>query len=288
MSERFAADWLRLRESADLAARDRALARRFAAALPEGPKRLIDLGAGTGANVRALLPRIAGDQNWLLIERDRDLIAAQDDAFTTWARRQGYPVHTGGSRIIIDAKPATWRIAARPLDLAGDLDVLDAYQAHGITAAAFFDLVSQEWLQHFAALLIRHRIPLLAVLTVDGKRDWRPRLDEDGIVTEAFARHQLRDKGFGPALGGTAAMMLETKLHAAGFAVTPTASDWLLGPRDTALLATLIDGEAAAARQAAPGDAARIAAWATQRRELLAEDALTLTIGHRDLLALPA
>ena len=188
---------------------------------PEGPKRLIDLGAGSGANARALLPRIAGDQEWTLVDRDRDLIAAQDDAFTTWARRQGYPIQTGGSRITIDAKPSSWRIAAQPLDLARDLDRLAAIAAHGITAAAFFDLVSQAWLQHFAALLIRHRIPLLAVLTVDGKRDWRPRLDEDGIVTEAFARHQLRDKGFGPALGGTAAMMLETKLlRAAGFAVT--------------------------------------------------------------------
>lgn len=285
----FTLDWLRLREPADLAARDPSLARRFAAALPQPndrPLRLVDLGAGSGANVRALLPRIAGDQHWILIDRDRALLAAQAEEFIFWARRQGYPITAGGGRIIIEARPARWEIETLPLDLDHDLASLGELAADGIAAAAFFDLVSRDWLDRFAALLARARVPLLAALTVDGRRDWQPRLAEDVIVASAFAQHQRRDKSFGAALGSEAPAALADALTRAGFDVTRAASDWRLGPRDDALLDALIGGETTAAAEAAPDPA--IAAWEKQRRAALAAGQLDLTIGHCDLLALPA
>lgn len=285
----FALDWLRLRESADLAARNPGLARGFAAALPTTrPVRLIDLGAGSGANARALLPRIAGDQEWLLVDHDRDLLTAQTNEFTSWARRQGYPITAGGGRIAIAARPARWQIAAMPLDLSDNLASLAAFDADGVTAAAFFDLVSPAWLEGFVATIAQRRVPLLAALTVDGRRIWQPALAEDGIVADAFARHQRRDKGFGPALGGDAAAMLERLLVDAGFRVERAVSDWRLSARDGALLAALVTGEAGAARDAAPEAAESIAAWEKRRREHLAASRLGLTVGHCDLLALPA
>ncbi|HLI19577.1 MAG TPA: hypothetical protein VKV32_00555, partial [Stellaceae bacterium] len=216
----FALAWLRLRESADLAARNPRLARSFAAAVAtESPLRIIDLASGSGANARALLPRIAGDQEWQLIDRDRDLLAAQGEEFTLWARRQGYPVAAGGGRIAIEARQAQWRLTTVPLDLARDLASLAEMAADGITAAAFFDLVSEAWLAAFVDLIAQRRLPMLAALTVDGRRDWEPCRDDDAIVAAAFARHQSRDKGFGPALGGAAPARLETLLQAAGYRV---------------------------------------------------------------------
>lgn len=295
MSERFAPDWLRLRESADLAARSPTLARRFAAALPtKRPLRLIDLAAGSGANTRALLPRISGDQHWCLIDRDRDLLAAQAEEFTLWARRQGYPITAGGGRVLIEARPAHWQIEAMPLDLDRDFATLEELEFDGITAAAFFDLVSQEWLERFIALLVDHPVPFLAALTVDGRREWQPRLDDDALIADAFAAHQRRFKDFGAALGGAAPDAMEALLRRAGFRVERAASDWRLGvgdagsPRDAALLTALIAGEAGAAREAALEAASRIDSWEKSRRALLAERSLSLTVGHCDLLALPA
>ena len=289
MSERFALDWLRLRESADLAARNPALARRFAAALsPTRPLRLIDLAAGSGANTRALLPRITGDQHWRLIDRDRALLAAQAEEFTHWARRQGYPITAGGGRASIAAQPAHWRIEAMPLDLDHDLASLAEIEFDGITAASFFDLVSQAWLERFVALLAKRRVPFLAALTVDGRREWQPRLDDDALVAAAFATHQRAAKDFGPALGGAAPDILEALLQKAGFRVERAASDWDLGPRDEVLLEALIAGDANAARKAAPEAAQRVDAWEKARHAALAERRLSLTIGHCDLLALPA
>jgi hypothetical protein len=294
VSERFALDWLKLRESADLAARNPALARRFGAALPPTrPLRLIDLAAGSGANTRALLPRIGGDQHWRLIDYDRDLLTAQAEEFTLWARRQGYPITAGGGRALIEAPPAQWRIETMPLDLDRDFATLEETAFDGITAASFFDLVSEDWLARFVALLAARRVPFLAALTVDGRRDWQPRLDGDALIAEAFAAHQRRGKGFGPALGGTAPDAMEALLQQAGFRIERAASDWHFrlgdgGQGDETLLAALIAGEAGAAREAAPQAAQRIDAWENQRRALLAERRLSLTVGHCDLLALPA
>ncbi|HVA13222.1 MAG TPA: class I SAM-dependent methyltransferase [Stellaceae bacterium] len=285
----FTLDWLRLRASADLAARNPTLARHFAAALPIArPARIVDLGAGSGAQCRALLPRIAGDQAWTLIDRDRELIAAQAGEFTLWARRQGYPVLAGGGRVAIDARPARWQIDALPLDLAADLASLAEIDADGMTAAAFFDLVSPAWLERFVAILAKQRVPLLAALTVDGKRDWQPIIAEDAIVAAAFARHQHRDKGSGPALGGDAPAALEKHLRAAGFRIARAVSDWQLDARDETLLSALIASEAGAAREASPEAIDRIDAWEAQRRRHLTARRLRLTVGHCDLLALPA
>jgi hypothetical protein len=294
VSERFPLDWLKLRESADLASRSPALARRFAAALPSTrPLRLIDLAAGCGANARALLPRASGDQHWYLIDRDRDLLAAQAEEFTLWARRQGYPITVGGGRVLIEAPPAHWEIEALPLDLDQDLATLGELECDGITAASFFDLASGEWLERFVALLAERRLPFLAVLTVDGRREWQPPLADDALVAEAFAVHQRRAKDFGLALGSAAPDALEALLRQAGFGIERAASDWRLGrgdgrARDQALLAALVAGEAGAAREAAPDAGDRIEAWERTRRALLAEEGSSLTVGHCDLLALPA
>lgn len=286
----FSRDWLKLRESADLAARDPALARRFAASLrraPGQPVRLIDLGAGTGANCRALMPRIGGDQDWLLIDHDRDLIAAQAGEMALWARHQGYPILAGGGRMTITAGSARWRVTSRALDLAQDLAALDDVEARGVTAAAFFDLVSASWLDGFTALLARRGLPLLAALTVDGKREWAPALAMDQAIAAAFRHHQSGDKGFGPALGGGAAEVLASGLAARGFTVTEAVSDWHLGTRDETLLAELIAGEVSAARAAQPLDATIVQDWEKERRSQLKDGRLKLTVGHRDLLALP-
>jgi hypothetical protein len=287
----FSRSWLRLREPADLAARDPGLARRFAAALPRKSGtaiRLVDLGAGSGANCRALMPRIAGDQEWILIDRDRALIAAQEEEFTLWARRQGYPILAGGGRITLTAGSARWSVTGMPLDLAREAAALAALHADGMTTAAVIDLVSARWIDGLAGDLVRRHLPFLAVLTVDGARDWAPPVAEDAIVGQAFRAHQIGDKGFGPALGGAAPAYLADALMKRGARVEQAPSPWRLDARQKPLLATLLADEAHVAREMAPNQGSEIALWEKQRREQLENGILSLTVGHCDLLALPA
>lgn len=283
----FSPEWLKLREPADLAARNARLARRFAAFLPRipgRPVRLVDLGAGTGANCRALMPRIGGDQEWIVVDRDPRLLEAQGAEMVRWARRQGYPILAGGGRITITVGTECWRVSCLERDLARNPAGIEDTGAAGVTAAAFFDLVSRSWVETFASFLARRSLPLFAALTVDGTRVWEPPLPEDAAVTAAFADHQRRDKGFGPALGGAAPTVLGEALAHRGFTVEEAASDWHLAAADEALLAELVAGEAAAALEADP---AAVAAWKKKRLDLLKNGRLRLTVGHRDLLAFP-
>ena len=75
-SEAFSPDWLALREAADHRSRARPLVSRLRAAWrAHGWTRLVDLGSGTGSNLRYLAPRLPGRQEWTLIDHDARLLA---------------------------------------------------------------------------------------------------------------------------------------------------------------------------------------------------------------------
>jgi SAM-dependent methyltransferase len=256
---RFAHDWLALREPYDRAARSGALADRFADALGPAPD-LIDLGCGTGANLRYLAPRLAREQRWLCLDRDVELMTRAE------AARSGFKS----------------KVRFAVLDLASDMDTL-ALEGAGVTASALLDLTSAAWLDQLAGRC--ERSPVLMALSFDGRLSWQPALDEDDLVLARFVAHQRTDKGFGPALGPDAAAHLAERLATQGHRVETAACDWRLGPADRPLVETMLEGVIAAA--AAIEQDRRLAQWAESRRRQLDRDHLGLTVGHVDLLALP-
>lgn len=260
----FSADWLALREPFDVAARDDALAGRFLAAVPRGGM-IVDLGAGAGSNIgrlRALAARDGRSFAWRHVDADRDLIAV--------AR----------ARFAGDAA-----VGFLECDLAAALEAaLDG--AAAATCAALIDLVSASWIERFAGLLAQRRMPLLAVLTYDGRMEWSPADPADATVAGAFHRDMARDKGFGPALGPAAPAALADALRARGAAVVMSASDWRIGPADPAMLAAMRAGIGDAARAAAaPPQTETVAAWSARRADDLAAGRLSLVVGHQDLAA---
>lgn len=254
---RFARGWLALREPYDRAARSAPLADRFAEALGPAP-RVVDLGCGTGANLRYLRPRLAPDQHWRCLDRDRELLAE--------ARA------TGGRR----------NVRFECCDLAESLESL-VVDGAGVTASALLDLTSAAWLGRLA----RHcrQTPLLIALSFDGRLIWRPGLAEDDLVCARLIAHQRTDKGFGAALGPEAADHLAGLLEAQGHRVATATSDWQLGPADRPMLEAMLDGVLDAA--GAIENDRRLAQWAAIRRAQLVRHELGLTVGHLDLLALP-
>jgi SAM-dependent methyltransferase len=265
----FSADWLAQREPFDRAARDASAAlmelRSVAARLrgSDPVLRVIDLGCGTGANLRELAPRLGGVQQWLLVDHDPRLLATLPESL----------------------EGPGWHAQAHPLrvDLAAALDALPFREARLVTASALLDLVSESWLDGLLSRVRAADAAVLFALNVDGRVVWEPGLAGDAEVHELFAAHQRRDKGFGPALGGEAVALAVARLDAMGYNVTQARSDWCI--EEPPMLRAMIEGMAGAALEQEPAAHARIGAWQAQRLALV--DRSCLRVGHVDLLATP-
>lgn len=266
MSEGFSADWLTLREPYDAAARSSALMGRLAAwRRGRGVLRLVDLGAGTGSNLRCAAAVLGGEQHWTLVELDPELIASGQERLA----------QAGGG----------WRY--RRLDLARDLEQLSDQPVDLITASALIDLVGESWLRRLAAWRADAGAALHIVLTFDGRIEWRPRDEGDAAARDLVNRHQHGDKGFGPALGPDAVAALRALLAGAGGELLVDSSDWVLGEGDREIQLAQLDGYATTATLMSPEQREETLAWVVRRRRAIDEGRSRLRVGHLDLLFLP-
>jgi len=288
----FDADWLALREPFDRTARDPDLTERFLLAIADRPKpQLIDLGGGTGANFRLLAPVIQRDQSWRLVDHDVRLMRDALDALEAWARAQGWSSErVDRDSISIFTAAHRWSLSTLQFDLSGGLEGLPIESADAVVTTAFLDLVSQDWIDRFAARLAQSPRPVLATLTVDGRRVWSPAIETDPLIGEAFLAHQGGDKGFGASLGPAAGLRMVDALRAFGLAVEHRSSDWVIrADVHTAMTARLLDEAIDVALEVHQDARERrsIDGWARDRRARIERGELTLTVGHLDLLALP-
>src|SRR5262252_1729385 len=143
----FSAEWLALREPIDSVSRSMRLTRAIADALPRYRAiDILDLGAGTGANVRYLAGKLPLPQRWLLVDHDERLLSLA---------------------------PKAW--PSRCVDLHNA--VLDGSLFKGralVTASALLDLVSDAWLETLVARCRDAGVAVLFALTYDGRIDFAP------------------------------------------------------------------------------------------------------------------
>jgi hypothetical protein len=265
----FSADWLALREPSDARARSAALTAAVLDRLAGVTElRILDLAAGTGANVRYLAGCLTGDRRsryWLLADNDAALLARA-------------PMHIGPYD----------RVETRLVDLAGAFDPAADNLCDGrdlVTASALLDLVSERWLQALARRCRDARAAVLFALTYDGGVRCSPEESDDETVRELVNRHQRIDKGFGPALGPEASELASSAFAALGYEVQRARSDWRLAADVPELQSRLIDGWAEAAETIAPERAARFRDWRARRLAHVAAGQSRLTVGHEELAA---
>ncbi|MBS0002085.1 MAG: class I SAM-dependent methyltransferase [Thioalkalivibrio sp.] len=265
MNERFAADWLSLREPADHAARSQPLVERLRVEWCRGREslKITDLGAGTGSNLRYLAPRLPAPQQWTLVDHDPGLlgcIAAPSGAGTLTLQTERMDLRD-------------WALPATGTDL--------------VTASALLDLVSADWLDRLVRECAGHGTAVLLVLSYDGEVTWTAADPGDAFVRAAVNAHQERDKGLGAALGPKATPEAAARFREAGYRVWIEASPWHLDAGSLPLAGPLIAGWVNAAAETFPEQAGTLRDWGTRRLEDLRSGRTGLQVGHRDLLALP-
>jgi hypothetical protein len=259
------AGWLALREPADTRTRDRAadqllppllehLARPGSAA---AGLRIVDLGAGTGANLRWLSSRLPDPdrQQWTLVDHDPGLLARG-------------PVQATALR-------------ADVADLTAVLAELGG--ADLITTAALLDLLDRRELAAIVDAVVAAGLPALFSLSVTGEAVLEPADPQDGPLAEAFNAHQRRDGRPGPDSAAVTAELFAGH----GWPVRSVSTPWELTSDESALVNAWLEGRVEAAVEDRPELAEEAAGWLRRRRDQLAAGALTVRVGHVDLLALP-
>jgi hypothetical protein len=255
----FSAEWLALRERADAAARSESLISFVGRG--RGPERaapqILDLGGGTGSNIRYLSSRLPSPQHWTLVDDDPALLAHVPPGVT-----------------------------ARRADLNAAVQDADLFRGCSlVTASALLDLVSDAWLAQLIRQCRAAGAAVLFALTYDGRISCTPSDPEDAEVRRLVNEHQKTDKGFGPALGPDAAGRAVALLSAAGYEMKQEQSDWKLERGAVDLQRELIAGWAAAATEIAPDRQAVIAGWRARRLTHVDAGRSHLLVGHIDVAA---
>ncbi len=262
----FSAEWLALRERYDLAARNGALLSAVAGAFASQVSiAVVDLACGTGSTLRAICKHLPARQNWRLVDNDLGLLA----------RAAGF------------ATLPNITVVTRPIDLVRDLELALEGPLDLITTSALLDLVSLEWLDRLAIEAAARGLPVYAALTYDGRAALEPKESLDREIFACLNADQRTDKGFGPALGPTAARRAAERFERCGYTVIQGRSDWHLQPGDATMQEALFAGWAGLGEQSIKLSSEMVSAWLARRRSHLAAGHSKLTVGHVDIFARP-
>jgi hypothetical protein len=220
--------------------------------------RIVDLGAGTGANLRWLASRLPNPdrQHWTLVDHDPGLLAKG-------------PVQATAVR-------------ADVADLSQVL--LELGGADLITTAALLDLLDLRELTAIVDAVVEAQVPALFSLTVTGDVALDPPDPQDGPLGEAFDAHQRRDSRPGPTSGTVTADLFRDR----GWSVREARTAWqLTSDGESSLVSAWLQGRVEAAVEHRPELATEAADWLARRLDQLTSGALEVAVGHVDMLALP-
>jgi hypothetical protein len=259
---RVSPDWLDLREPADAAARSRDLVRKLRDRLPErGPLVIHDLACGTGSMSRWLAPLLPRPQHWILHDRDPYLLAR-----------------------------AEVRVPGQAETRLGDVTRLDHEELAGaslITASALLDLLTDEELAALTAACAGAACPVLLTLSVTGRVQLLPGDPLDARIAAAFDAHQRRMTSRGRLLGPDAVRAAVEGFRRLGAEVLLRPSPWRLGAAEGDLAVEWLADWIGAACQHDPDLSTDVDLYRRRRVKEAAAGALTVIVGHADLLVLP-
>ncbi|MDO5735881.1 MAG: class I SAM-dependent methyltransferase [Propionibacteriaceae bacterium] len=268
--QRAASDWLSLRRPADEAARSASLDaitllnhHLLERLRPDAAIDVVDLGAGTGANMAWLAGRLPAPQRWTLIDRDEDLL--------------GLVPQVPASAHVADVR----RLAVDLEDLRSHYDSERVPDL--VTCSAFLDVLTLRQVRDLCAFVVQTGAAALFSLSVNGTVRISPELEQDSVITATFNEHQRRHGLAGPSATHVAADTLRSD----GCTVHVVETPWTLRSEDAPLVERYVSERVAAVSEQDAGLADAAHEWLSVRLAQLRAGTLTLEVGHLDLLALP-
>ncbi|SIM78682.1 methyltransferase domain-containing protein [Micromonospora cremea] len=263
------ADWLRLREPADAAARAEDLVDVIRPRLVgDAPALIHDLGSGTGSMCRWLAAWLPGPQHWVLHDRDADLLARAAEGMAGVTAADGAPV----------------TVSTRCGDLTR-LTAADLADGALVTASALLDMLTAEEVERVVGACADAGRPTLFAISVTGRVRLTPADPLDPTIEAAFNDHQRRTVDGRRLLGPDAVAATAAAFARRGVPVRERPSPWRLGPDQADLTAEWFRGWLGAACEQRPELAGPARAYAQRRLADAAAGRLGVLVEHRDLLA---
>ena len=282
-------EWLYLRESTDARSRSIALTKSVASKLPsDKPVHILDLATGTGSNIRHLIERLPTRQQWLVTDKDQQLLAELPTQTERWCQTQGYKFERTNYGCLILGTHLECHIETQTLNLS-NLDSATLFHGyHLVTASALLDLVSASWLRTLINRCYIAGAAILFAITYNGSVSCSPAEHEDEQILKLFNLHQQTDKGLGGrAEGPNATTCAINYFSEIGYQVQRESSNWTLGTKDQAIQRQLITGWGKAVKEIAPETESMIKSWETRRLAHVDANRSKIIVGHDDVAALP-
>ncbi|ADJ27880.1 class I SAM-dependent methyltransferase [Nitrosococcus watsonii] len=268
-------DWLRLRYQLDGAARDRSLEAQALTQLSKGEQlRVLDLGAGAGANLCYYAHLLPSSTQWWLVERDSELLGQFPQFIIDFLGEEINTVHPLADDFLAPDCP----IYKSSFDL--------------VLANAVFDLLSASQFQRLLQLFRQawaEKSPLfLFTLNLDRGIRFYPTDKETEHWCCRYESLMHRPQHFGQAMAAHCGREMEKLFLENGFNVNSASSAWNILPlQKEALLAKLDFFEKAMAESIRPHSQQwdLFQRWLGGKRYQVYQQEISLHVPHRDFLA---
>ena len=271
--EKFSSEWLALREQEDLLARNSTILECVIEHL-KGEKRLniLDIGCGTGATMRALLPKFEQPQHWTLLDVDQELLARAQCLNEPLVSDPNYTLET------------------KNVNLTAGFEFLNSEYSL-VTATALLDLVSEAWIKEFAKALKHNNLSFYCSITPNNRIETDPKDNLDEKVISTFNTHRYSDKGFGMSLGGNAADFTIAQLQSLGYNVRSSSERWGNRHQNKSFRkifnTKLVEGISQAVNNTKLLDVSELKQWTDSRLSAIQNEGCEIWFEVIDFLAIP-
>jgi len=276
-------DWLATRYAFDEKARNKQIEQQFLHFLTRNKTvRLIDVGAGSGANCRYWIDKIPGNQQWILIEENPDFSKKSLSALQQFAQARGYACSLQKESLHIQTPTQTIHIKTIQGSLLEIDQLASLSDTDAVVANAVYDLLTKDQFEEFISKIAPHRLVFLATLNYQNMH-FSPALPADEKMIGLYHAHMLRPQEEGVAMGPSCVAQMQETLQKHNYTLVVGESIWEIRNKDDKMMEFLLDfmessiGELSLSSE----DSLLLKAWIKQKREA---NNLKLTIEHQDIL----
>ncbi|MEH2339876.1 class I SAM-dependent methyltransferase [Nostoc sp.] len=278
------AQWLELRISYDAKARNLNVETSCQEYLKRHKKlKIVDFGAGTGANCRYYFSKISHEQEWFLVEQNQELLEIAFDRLIVWAQENGYESQLQNSRLVLTNqvhKITIHRIVGSILDLENliDLNTFDLAVANAV-----FDLFSEKQFQTLLECLKKYHLPMLATINYTGM-NFIPQSEKDSDFIKYYHHHMQRHQDFGRGMGPECGSFMWEAIKGIGMKVLQGESPWEISNSDPVFLEFILgfmeESIPEIIEEATLQD--KLNTWLLEKQQMMSQKKLSCSVAHQD------